>query len=68
MSNINCPYDNQYCSDKDRRFSQWAKVVATYTMPQPINPDAFSGCPNEKTCPRHPCVLTNNKVAGHEQR
>lgn len=62
MSNVNCPFDNQYCSDKDRRFSAWAEIVMTYTMPSIIGPNTFSGCPDEKNCPRNPAVLTQNRI------
>lgn len=68
MSNVNCPYDNQYCQKKDQIFSGWIKIVTNYTMPQPINPDDFSGCPEVKTCARHPEFLSNQRSKGHERQ
>ena len=67
MSNVNCPYDNKYCRAKDQRFSAWVNVVTSYTMPQPINPDTFSGCPNNSTCDRHPDFLSNIRNKGYER-
>lgn len=68
MSNVNCPYDSQYCQKKDQIFSGWVEIVTNYTIPQPINPDTFSGCAigseeeRKKTCERYQRYLfiTNN--------
>lgn len=68
MSNVNCPYDNQYCQKKDQIFSGWVKIVTNYTIPQPINPDTFSGCPGGKTCARHPEFLSNQRSKGYERQ
>lgn len=77
MSVINCPFDGDFCQQKQSRFDSWQRVIIqTDGMAFQINPDMFADCPIEseeerkKNCTRYQRYLfiLSKTLNGHEQR
>lgn len=79
MSNINCPYDGNFCRKMSVRFEHWQKIVLQDNgLFFPMDPCAFSTCPvidQPNTCERYRTVSNAENIKqelaqrnAHEQR